>query len=105
MLDWKKHKLESRLPGDEEIVANREIGARRLVAEYGDRLLGASLALCHDRQAAEDLVFRTFEQVVEKISLYDPKQSFYNWCYTILLNYAGEEEPLVGLASASGSHP
>ena len=71
----------------EEIVANREIGARRLVAEYGDRLFGASLVLCHDRQAAEDLVFRTFEQVVEKISLYDPKQSFYNWCYTILLNY------------------
>lgn len=71
----------------EEIVANREIGARRLVAEYGDRLYGASVALCRDTHTAEDLVFRTFEQVIERISLYNPKLSFYNWCYTILLNF------------------
>jgi len=71
----------------EEIAADANVGARRLVAEYGDRLYGASVALCHDVHAAEDLVFRTFERAIERVAAYDPKYAFYNWLYTIMLNF------------------
>ncbi len=71
----------------EQIRLNAEIGARMLVAEYGDRLLGAAMLLCHDSNAAEDLVFRTFERAIEKIRLYDSSFPFWNWLYAILLNY------------------
>ena len=40
----------------EELKKNKECGARRLVDEYGNRLLGAALALCENSQDAEDLV-------------------------------------------------
>lgn len=43
-----------------------------LVAEYGDRLYGAAVLLCQDRNSAEDLVFRTLERAIEKIGQYDP---------------------------------
>ena len=57
----------------EEIAVDANAGARRLVAEYGDRLYGASVALCHDAHAAEDLVFRTFEQAIGRVATYEPK--------------------------------
>ena len=71
----------------EEIRADTEKGAKRLVAEFWDRLFGASLVLCKDENAAEDLVFRTFAQVVVKIDQYDDRRPFWNWLYAILLNY------------------
>jgi len=70
-----------------EIRSDKEKGAKRLVAEFWDRLFGASLVLCKDEHAAEDLVFRTFSQVIAKIDQYDDGQPFWNWLYAILLNY------------------
>lgn len=71
----------------EEIRADAERGAQRLVAEFWDRLYGASLILCKDSHAAEDLVFRTFAQAILKIDQYNPEQPFWGWLYAILLNY------------------
>ena len=71
----------------EEIRFDTEKGAKRLVAEFWDRLFGASLVLCKDELAAEDLVFRTFTQVIVKIDQYDDTKPFWNWLYAILLNY------------------
>jgi RNA polymerase sigma-70 factor (ECF subfamily) len=71
----------------EEIRSDTEKGAKKLVSEFWDRLFGASLVLCKDEHAAEDLVLRTFAQVIVKIDQYDDKQPFWNWLYTILLNY------------------
>ena len=71
----------------EEIREDTEKGAKRLVAEFWDRLFGASLVLCKDEHAAEDLVMRTFAQVVVKIDQYDDRRPFWNWLYAILLNY------------------
>lgn len=71
----------------EEIGANAEKGAERLVAEYGDRLLTAAFQFTQNSADAEDLVFRTFAQVVAKIAQYDGRSAFYTWIYRILLNF------------------
>ncbi|MBR1921344.1 MAG: sigma-70 family RNA polymerase sigma factor, partial [Kiritimatiellae bacterium] len=70
----------------QEIRHDSERGARRLVAEYGDRLFAAAASLCRNDADAEDLVFRTFERAVRKIRLFDDRYGFYNWLYAILLN-------------------
>lgn len=62
-------------------------GAERLVAEYGDRLFSAAFMLSQDRHSAEELVSRTICQAVVKVGLFDPSYSFWNWLYTILLNF------------------
>lgn len=71
----------------EEIRADRETGARLLVAAYKDRLYSAAFMMCADAQEAEDLVFRTFAQAIRKIGKYRPDGSFYNWVFTILVNF------------------
>ena len=71
----------------EQIPLDAEAGARKLVAEYGDRLFRAAVLLCRDECLAEDLVFRTFERVVDRIGQYDASLPFWNWLYTILLNF------------------
>ena len=43
----------------EELRRDRESGARRLVAEYGNRLYAAALLLCKNAADAEELVFRS----------------------------------------------
>ena len=70
----------------EEIRADREKGAERLVREYRARLNGAALMLCNDPGQADELVFRAFEQAIRKIDDFRPVGSFYYWVYTILLN-------------------
>ena len=71
----------------EQIALDGETGARMLVAEYGNRLFRGALMLCRDEHAAEDLVFRTFERVVDKIASFNPDLSFWNWIYAIMLNF------------------
>ena len=71
----------------EEIRVDRELGARRLVAEYRPRLEAAAMLLCRDAHEAEDLVFRAFERAIERIDDFRPTGSFYYWIYTILLNF------------------
>ena len=70
----------------QEIAVNQESGAKRLAAECGDRLFAAAVVLCHDRVAAEDLVFRTFVRAIRRIKHYREQAPFYNWLYAILLN-------------------
>ena len=70
-----------------EIACDRERGAQRLVAEYGDRLLTAAFLLTQNQTDAEDLVFRTFSQVCRKIDSYAGRSSFFTWVYRILLNF------------------
>ena len=57
----------------EELRTDRESGARRLVAEYGNRLYAAALFLCKNAADAEELVFRTLEQAARHIAQYEPK--------------------------------
>ncbi|MBR1588426.1 MAG: sigma-70 family RNA polymerase sigma factor [Kiritimatiellae bacterium] len=71
----------------QEIIKDREHGARTLVAVYKDRLFAAAMLLCRDRRAAEELVFRTFARAIDKISSFRPNTNFYNWLYTIMINF------------------
>lgn len=80
-----KHK--ERMEIWEEIAFDRERGAKRLVAELGDRLLTAAFQITQNAADAEDLVFRTFAQVVMKIDQYDGRSAFFTWIYRILLNF------------------
>lgn len=59
----------------EELKKNKEQGARRLVDEYGNRLLGAASVFCGNAQDAEDLVVRTLEQAIKKINQFNPEYS------------------------------
>ncbi len=70
-----------------EIACDREKGARRLVLEYGNRLLTAAFQITQNAADAEDLVFRTFDQVVRKIDTYTGRSSFFTWMYRILINF------------------
>lgn len=70
-----------------EIAQDSERGVRRLVAEYGERLLTAAVQITKNHSDAEDLVLRTFEQVVRKIDTYAGNSSFYTWMYRILVNF------------------
>ena len=71
----------------DEIRADCESGARRLVAEYGNRLYSAALLLCRNAADAEELVFRTLEQAVGHIAQYEPKGEFFSWLYVIMRNF------------------
>ena len=62
-------------------------GADMHVAEYRDSLYSVALGLCDNAAEAEDLVFRTFEQVVAKIDSYREGDAFFGWMATILRNY------------------
>ena len=71
----------------EEITADPQMGAGRLVAEYGDRLFTAAFQITQNAADAEDLVFRTFARVVERISMYDGRSAFFSWLYAVMLNF------------------
>ncbi len=71
----------------QEIRKDQERGAVRLVSEFGDRLYAAAFLLCRNAHDAEELTFRTFDQAVKKIALYDPERSFFTWLYAIALNF------------------
>ena len=70
-----------------EIRKDQESGARRLVSEYGDRLFAAAALLCPNEADAEELVFRSLDQAIRKIRSYQPRGEFFNWLYTIMLNF------------------
>ena len=71
----------------ETIKADPLVGARMLIAEYGDRLYAVALILEQESHSAEDLVSRTVRQAVVKIDRFDSSYSFWNWLYTIMLNF------------------
>ena len=71
----------------EEIRTCPEKGARRLIAEYGDRLYDTAFRLCQDESAARDLVNRTLWRAIERIGLFSGASSMYTWLYSILVNF------------------
>ena len=71
----------------EEIRRDPAAGARRLVAEYRDRLYQVAYRMCLNAADAEDLTFRTFQRAIERIGSYRPTGSFFQWLYTILVNF------------------
>ena len=70
-----------------EIAENAESGAKRLVAEYGNRLFTAACRIVQNDTEAEDLVFRTFERAVLKIGQYDGRCQLFSWLYSVMLNF------------------
>ena len=71
----------------QEIKKDKEKGARRLVAEYGNRIYAAALLLSSNDPDAEELAFKTLGRAIEKIHLFDPDREFFTWLYAILLNF------------------
>jgi RNA polymerase sigma-70 factor (ECF subfamily) len=71
----------------QEIKKDKEEGARRLVAEYGNRIYAAALLLSSNDLDAEELTFKTLDRAVKKIDLFDPDRTFFTWLYAILLNF------------------
>ena len=69
------------------IAENAERGAEALVKEYGARLYATAFRLCQNGQDAEDLVFRTFARVIERIRSYNGESSFFSWMCAILANF------------------
>ena len=70
----------------QEILRDREAGAARLVAECREPLRAAALSLCGDPALAEDLVFRTFERVLDRVATCRDESVFEAWMKTILRN-------------------
>ena len=64
-----------------------EEGAKRLVAEFGDRLFAVAYKVCLNTADAEDLVYRTLMRAIEKIDSFEGNSSFYTWLYAILMNF------------------
>ena len=71
----------------EEIQADPEKGAERLVAEYGERLYATAFRICLNETDAEDLVQRTFVQVLRRIGSFKGDSSFVTWMCAILVNF------------------
>ena len=71
----------------DEIRHNPATGARRLVAEYRDRLYQVAYRLCLNAADAEDLTFRTFQRAIERIGSYRDDRNFFQWLYAILVNF------------------
>ena len=88
------------------IAKDRERGARALVEEYGRRLYATAYRLCLNEKDAEDLVFRTFARVVERIGSFQGRSEFFTWMCAILVNFHhmdmrrfvwfGDEQSLTG---------
>ena len=70
----------------QDILRDRESGAARLVAECKQPMYEAALALCGDHAMAEDLVFRTFERVLDRIATCRDESAFTAWMKSILRN-------------------
>ena len=70
----------------EELRTNRESGARRLETEYKAGLITLARRLCADEGDAEELVNRTFADVVEGIDDYLEQSAFFGWMCKILEN-------------------
>ena len=56
-------------------MADKAAGARRLVAEYGDRLYETAVRLCGNEKDAEDYVFRAFERAISRIHQFSGRSS------------------------------
>ena len=69
------------------IAEDSERGAEALIEEYGTRLYATAFRLCQNEKDAEDLVFRTFARVVERIGSFHGRSEFFTWMCSILVNF------------------
>ena len=69
------------------IAEDAERGAEALVKEYGTRLYATAFRLCQNEKDAEDLVFRTFARVLERIGTFRGRSAFFTWMCSILVNF------------------
>ena len=70
----------------EDIKADRETGAKRLESEYKAGLMALARCLCADESDAEELVYRTFSNVISGIGGYTEQSAFFGWMCKILVN-------------------
>ncbi len=70
----------------ESIKRNHETGAKRLESEYKAGLMALARCLCADESDAEDLVYRTFSNVIAGIDGYTEQSAFFGWMCKILVN-------------------
>ena len=70
----------------EEIRKDRENGAKRLVSEYKNGLLTLARRFCSDMSDAEELVNRTFAEVLANVDRYAEQSAFFGWMCQILSN-------------------
>ena len=70
----------------EEIRNDPEKGARSLEAEYRAGLLTLARRLCRNDCDAEELVNRTFAEVIANIDSYAEQSAFFGWMSKILVN-------------------
>ena len=71
----------------EQIAADVESGAKRLVSECGARLYATAYRICGNEKDAEDLVQRTLVRTVERIESFNGKSAFFTWMCAILVNF------------------
>ena len=70
----------------EELRRNRESGAKRLETEYKAGLMTLARRFCNDEGDAEELVNRTFAEVINGIDDYLEQSAFFAWMCQILVN-------------------
>ena len=69
-----------------DIHRDLEFGALQLIVEYRARLHVEAVKLCGDETQADDLVFRTFEQVLAKVDSYKVDMNLFGWMKSIMEN-------------------
>ena len=70
----------------EEIRLDSESGSKRLEREYKAGLMAFARRFCADESDAEELVYRTFSEVVASIGSYNEHSAFFGWMCKILVN-------------------
>ena len=74
-----------------EIRKDPENGARLLLSEYKAGLTTLARRLCADESDAEELVNRTFAEVVRSIDSYLEQSAFFGWMCQILVNIRSKD--------------
>ena len=75
----------------EEIRIDSESGSKRLEREYKAGLMAFARRFCADESDAEELVYRTFSEVVAGIGSYNEQSAFFGWMCKILVNCHAKE--------------
>ena len=70
----------------QEIREDREKGAKRLEAEYRDRLMAVARRVCGDVEEARSYVNQTFAEAIARIETLSSPDSFFSWMCGILVN-------------------
>lgn len=83
--------MKSRISSDDSLVVRLRAGGdeeavRRLVEQYGSRLLSAAALLCGNPADAEDLMVETLRRIVRDIGRFRGASSLFSWLYGILFN-------------------